>query len=926
MNRLIIILFVLFFSSELINGQVTSVNIDRNFNSLPLSELIRYLETKQDLKFFYLNKWIDSVVVIQTETPSSLGKVLSESLINTKLSYFTDNNRNIIITYQYHIESELPELFKSEERKNLSEQRSLDVSSFLKKEHMESLPEIKQNEPELIIVGTPGKVPATGKATISGVISEKETGQPIIGAVIYIDAAGIGTSTDKYGYYVLSVPNGIHELHLKYLGRKDQILRISVNGSGNLNLNMEEKLLELRGVVISADKEMSVKSLQIGLEKIDIQTIRQVSSTLGEGDLIKSALLLPGVKSVGEGASGFNVRGGGTDQNLILMDGSPVFNPSHIFGFFSVFNPDVVGEFKLYKSGIPSQYGGRLSSVLDISIKNGNLKKISVTGGISPIAGRLTIDGPVIKDKASFLISCRSSYSDWLLKRTNVPSLVNSSAGFLDLNAKLDYKINGKNHLTASGYYSEDQFRLNSDTLYYYSNLTANINLKHNFSKKMYGLVSAIYSSYSYSVRSLARIPYSFDLRYQINYIEGRTDFTWFLNSDHKLNFGANIIKYKINPGSLNPGGTGSVILPKKIPDEQAIETGIYMNDEFNVTSNLSVNFGLRYSGFFSLGPAEVYKYLPDAPRSIENRIDSVYYGKSKITNLEGGPEFRLTARYLTGPSGSIKLSYTDMYQYLQMISNTTAISPTDIWKVAGPNLPAQKSRQISLGFYKYLMSNKLLSSVEVYYKTTENILEYRGGSQILMNQDLEVDLLSGRGKAYGVEIMFKKEYGTLNGWISYTYSRSLIKVDSKYLIDQINQGKYYPSDYDKPHDITLVANYRFSRIHSISNTITYSTGRPITYPVAKYQFRERELIHYSNRNEYRIPDYFRWDISINFEGKLNKKTLRQSSMSISVYNLTGRANAYSIYFVSDEAKKVNGYKLSVFSRPIVSVSYDFRF
>jgi hypothetical protein len=394
----------------------------------------------------------------------------------------------------------------------------------------------------------------------------------------------------------------------------------------------------------------------------------------------------------------------------------------------------------------------------------------------------------------------------------------------------------------------------------------------------------------------------------------------------HKITFGSSITKYRINPGSLMPGSPESLILSRKIADEQALEAAIYINDEYDWTDNLSFSTGIRYSGFFSLGPSMVYTYMTDVPRSIYTRTDSVNYGKNSIIDYEGGPELRFLVRYKTGPSSSLKLSYTRMNQFLQMMSNTTAISPTDIWKLSGPNLPAQNSRQVSAGYYQYFLSNKIRSSVEIYYKTSNNILEYRGGTMIIMNPDLEVDLLKGTGKAYGIEIMLKKEYGALNGWIAYTYSKSLLKVDSRFLADQINQGNFFPSNYDKPHDFTLVTNYRFSRIHSVSSSITYSTGRPITFPVAIYKIRDREVVHYSNRNEYRIPDYFRWDMSLNFEGKLNREKLWQNNMSISVYNLTGRNNAYSIFFVSDPKEGVKGYKLSVFSQPIITVTYDFRF
>jgi hypothetical protein len=585
-----------------------------------------------------------------------------------------------------------------------------------------------------------------------------------------------------------------------------------------------------------------------------------------------------------------------------------------------------VKDFSLYKSSIPAQYGGRLSSVLDVNIKNGDLKKLSVYGGISPVSGRLTVDGPIIKDKASFLISARGSYSDWLLRKTKIPAFESSDAAFLDLNGKIGINLNEKNLITASGYFSTDQFRLNSDTLYNYMNINGSVKLKHTFSTKLFGLFSAIYSNYSYNLSSYSRPAYSFRLDYNIRYAEGRADFTWFSGMKYKLTFGSGVIRYGINPGSLNPGTDESLILAKKVANEQALEGSLYINDEYDLTDALSVSAGLRYSAFVSLGPSLVYSYPEDAPRYTYNRTDSTFYGKNRITDYEGGPELRLLLRYKTGQASSIKVSYTKMNQFLQMISNTTAISPTDIWRLSGPNLPSQKSRQVSAGYYRYIMAKKVLASLEVYYKRSKNILEYRGGSQIVMNPDLEVDLLRGQGNAYGMELMLKKEYGALNGWVSYTWSRSLIRTQSKYLADQINQGKYFPANYDKPHDFTLVSNYRFSRLHSISSTITYSTGRPITYPVGLYRIRDREVVHYSNRNEYRIPDYFRWDIAVNFEGKINRVKLWQNNMSISVYNLTGRNNAYSIFFVSDLREGVKGYKLSVFSQPVVTVTYDFRF
>lgn len=922
--KIIFVLLMVITAFNELTAAFPEVYITTNFDSRPLTELINYVEGKHNLAFFYKDDWIADIKVIQASAPVSLEDILKKSLENTDLNYFYDDPGNIIITSNYKITSSIHISQLKESPKVVKDIKDVEESSFIAKSITNTT--LNGSGEMVITIGVPGDLSRASKAVLSGYVKEKETGNPVPGAVVYVNDLNLGTITDIYGYYVLSLPPGNHELLYKFLGRKDVVVKILVNGNGKLDINMEEKMIELWGAVITANKEHNVRGLQIGLDKLDMQTIKYIPSNLGEADVIKSTLLLPGVQTVGEGAAGFNVRGGNTDQNLILMDGAPLFNSSHVFGFFSVFNPDIVNDFKLYKSGIPAKYGGRLSSVMDVSLKNGDLKKTGVSGGISPIAARLSVDGPIIKEKATFLISGRGSHSDWVLHNVDIPALKNSTASFYDLNAKLNYAVDEKNELSFSSYYSKDHFKLNHDTLYNYRNLNAALTYKHVFSTKVYSTLSGIYSGYGYSTESKTMGLYSYHMDYNIKYKEARADITWFLNTNHKINAGANIIQYKIDPGNMRPLGSESIILPVHLQNEQALETGIYFNDEHLISDRLLLSYGIRHSGFLTTGPVKVYHYHNEAPRSLLTRIDSTDIPENKIADRDNGFEPRFSARYITGSSSSVKINISKMYQYLHMLSNTTAISPTDIWKVSGPNLPSQKSWQYSAGFYKDMLSNTMEASIEIYYKNSKDLLEYRGGTNLLMNPDLEVDLLQGIGKAYGLEIMFKRKYGALNGWASYTFSRSLVKVDSEHLIDRINQGNYFPSNYDKPHDLTFVINYRFSRRHSISNTITYSTGRPITYPVGKYQFRDRELIHYSNRNEYRIPDYFRWDLSLNIDGNLKSKRLIRDSVSVSIYNLTGRNNAYSIFFVSDIAKKVQGYKLSVFAQPILSVTYNFKY
>lgn len=496
----------------------------------------------------------------------------------------------------------------------------------------------------------------------------------------------------------------------------------------------------------------------------------------------------------------------------------------------------------LYKGGIPAQYGSRLSSVFDVTVKNGNKNKISGKGGISPITGRLALEGPLFNKKGSFVIAGRSTYSDWILKKIDKPAIKNSNASFYDLNAKITYDLNERNSISRSFYLSSDYFKLNSDTFFNYNNINASISWKRTFTNKLYVIYSGIYSNYKYDIGSNSNPFNGFDLSYNIDYKELKADFSYFPNMNHTISFGASVIN------------------------------------------------------------------------------------TNKLIKPWGGPEYRISMRYKTGVYSSLKFTYNRSLQYLHMMSNSMAISPTDIWKMSNTYLPPQKGNQVALGFYRNFNKNLFETSVEVYYKTIRDLIEYKAGTEFLLNEHLETDIINGNGKAYGIEFLIRKKYGKLNGWLSYTYASTKIKVDGKYLEEKINHGEEFPADYDKPHDVTLVSNYKFSRRISVSSNVTYSTGKPITMPVAKYWYKGRELVHYSARNEYRVPDYFRWDFSVNLEGNLKINKLAHSSLSLSVFNVTGRDNVYSIFFISDEENQIQAYKLSIFAQPVFTVAYNFEF
>ena len=911
--------------SGLLSAQKPSMQIDENLNGLLFSKFVERVEEICPVNFFYNPLWVDSFYIEYPEHITDLTEILRQTLPREKITFVIDQDGNIVLSKDVLFQTRLLTDFFMVPKKLEERTEEEDNQIWLSKNETDVVSDQTTDETQIIYIGQVSKSNDGSRATISGYITDSETGEPVIGAVVYAEDLELGVVSDLDGYYVLSITKGSHILSFHFLGKKDIRYYVHLYSDGNMNVEMSEKITQLRGVEIIADRDRNVAGLQIGLAKIDVKSIKELPTAMGETDIIKAALLLPGVQTVGEAASGFNVRGGSTDQNLFLINNAPIFNSSHLFGFFSVFNPDMINEFKLYKSGIPANYGGRISSVFDIVTKPGNNKKFSANGGISPVTGRLTVEGPLIRDKSSFIIGGRTTYSDWILKRLKNPAFRNSDASFYDVNARINHDFNKKNSLNISGYFSHDYFRLNSDTTYYYTNRNATISLKHLFSDKLIGLFSGIYSRYDYRINSQGKPVSAFEMTYDINYREIKTDFTWFPRYDHKINFGASSIWYLLNSGNIYGIGEESAIAPLKLEDERGIESAIYFSDEYTVNQRLSLYMGIRLSSFLCYGPRTVYTYYDNLPKESYNIKDTTEYRKGSLIQPYYGPELRISVRYRLGSKSSVKISYNRMRQYLHMLTNTTAISPTDTWKLSDSHIRPQIGDQVALGFYHDFYKGVIETSAEIYYKKITDIIEYKGGAELLLNEMIETDLINGNGRAYGFEVMLKRKSGRLNGWLGYTYSRTWIRSMSDFPEEKINDGEFFPANHDKPHDLTIVGNYKFSRRFSVSSTFTYSTGRPITYPVAKYRYRNKFLLHYSDRNEYRIPDYLRWDLSMNLEGNLKSKKIAHGSWSLSVYNVTGRNNVYSIYFIS-ETRKVSGYKLSIFSRPIVTLTYNFRF
>jgi len=915
MKHLFVYLIITLSLALSLTAQEKDNRITGEFANLKFSDFVTELEQKYNYQFFYNPTHLYSLIVNFKANRQPLSEILNDVFKNTDIKYSIDHNQYVYITNRNSIITELPTYFFSKDF-NTNLTSDVDNSKFTEAE--------KVKTERVIVIGNRG-ANTKATATLAGYVRNVKSGESLIGATVMIEKPLIGAVTDGNGYYTITLPKGNHQLKISSLGMKGVEKSIIIHSDGRLNIDLEEDVLPLKEVIVESSRDETVMGLQMGLEKFDFKTMKQLPVALGEVDVIKTVLTLPGVQTVGEGTVGFNVRGGATDQNLIIFNDATIFNPSHLFGFFSAFNPDIVKNVELYKSGVPAEYGGRISSVLDISTREGNKRKWSGSGGISPITGRLALEGPIIKDKMSLLISGRSTYSDWLLSKIPSSTINKSEASFYDLNANLNYEIDSKNSLALTAYTSQDKFKLQSDTTYSYQNNVLGLKWKHIFNNKFFGTLTTNYSGYAYSINSLANPTNAFNLDYWIRQMQVKADFNYFLNSKHSLSFGIGSLRYDLDPGDYQPVGEESIVTPDKLQSEKALESFAYVGSQYEVSAKLLLYAGIRYSLFNNLGPHDVYVYPNGTTRDVTNIIDTLTYSKGEKIASYGGPEYRFSARYNYTRDASFKLSYNRHRQYLQMLSNTTAIAPTDVWKLSDTYIKPLIGDQISLGYYQNYNKRSLELSVEAYYKWMQNFLDYKGGAELIQNHHIETDVLNAKGNAYGIELMVKRTAGKLNGWVSYTYSRSLLQTKGNSSAETINRGSVYPSNYDKPHALNFIGNYKFNRRFSTSINIVYSTGRPITLPISKYNVDGVDRLIYSDRNQHRIPDYFRTDFSLNMEGNHKIKKLAHSFWSLSVYNISSRRNAYSVFFTSENGV-IKGYQLSIFGTAIPTLSYNFKF
>lgn len=907
--RLTILVCLLFFQINLDAQQDSKITWD--YSKQGFDEFVRSAESRLGLRFYYRDEWVENLKPGNFPGIETLNELLNKMFGESSLYFFIDESGNVVITKYFAVK--IPENTNSGE-----------VSYIPPTEYYQDKDEAKLSGNLYYDIGNPAQKNQPGNAVISGYIVNRDTKEPVAGVTVYNQKLSAGTISNEYGFYSLSLPRGTHLLQFSFIGMKERFININLYGNGEMNVEMTGMLIPLKETVVSAQKNVVLQRYEVGVEKVNITSFRLMPTSLGESDIIKSILLVTGVQSVGEGSAGFNVRGGSSDQNLILLYGAPVYNTSHFFGFFSAVNSDIIKDVTLYKGGIPGRYGGRISSVLDISSRDGNRKEFAGNAGISPVTTHLTIEGPVIKDTLTYLISGRTTYSNWIFRLIDDPSIRRSRASFYDLNARLTYDLNRNNKLELSSYLSHDAFRFNSDTVYSYDNKIFSLRWRHFFNSRFFNVTTINNSSYTYDVSSERNASEAFVLSHRISSTGFKSDFNWY-QGRHEVNYGLDLVRYKVNPGSYLPSGDSSLVVPRRIASEKAIETALYIEDKFILNDIVSLNAGIRFSTFHAIGPGEVMVYDPDYPRSASTIVDTLFFSGNRIFRSYSGPEFRASLNIRTSGNSSLKINYNRTRQYLHLLTNTTSISPTDTWKLSDYYLKPQTGDQYAAGFYQMLFKRNVEASVEIYYKKIRNMVDYKGGTRLIMNENIEKDLINAEGKAYGVELTLKKPEGRVRWSIGYTYARTFLRSLGKYSDEIINGGTWFPANFDKPNDLIVTFNYIFSRRFSLSSNYTYSTGRPITYPVATYYFGDQLLVYYSERNKYRIPDYMRLDLSMKVSGNLRSRKIAHPYWTFSVYNVLGRQNVYSVYF-KNENNNIKGYKLSVFGRAIPSLTFSFDF
>lgn len=881
---LLISIFLLPF--YLCSQNIKSISIDENANGVRLDAFLQEVEQKHDIDFIYEEDALNGLMVSGVDKKMYLSHYLAFVLEPFKLKVVKVKSNLFLII------DEAEKMEYGTRKGNYLILKS-------------------QGTPEIIV----------------GQVKDGDTNEAIPGAHVVDSQTEKGVLTDVNGNFSIRAPGKLFRLDIRYLGFETVSYLVAFSTFGaerRVEVTISPQSMELEEVTITSEgTDRNVKSQITGIEKLGIETIKKLPTFLGEIDPVKSLTTLPGVSTVGELSSGFNVRGGESGQNLIIQDGAIIYNPTHLFGFFSAFNPDFVKDVTLYKGGGPARFGSRVSSVLEVNLRNGNASRHSVSGGLGIISSRIGVEGPILKDRVSYLVGGRISYSNWLLRAVKNIQLQNSSAKFNDITAKVFAKINESNFISVTGYKSADDFSLASDSVINWGTTNASLKWGHTFKENLFSTLSFSSSNYYSGIENMDQAE-NFSYRNGVNNLWLKYDFVFKKEESAELNFGFDAVGTKLEPGKLKPllnkGNTKSI----DIEDQKTLETALYIQGNIDLNPKWAISAGLRYSNFIRVGKDNIYSFNYN---NFNGRypaiIDSVQYGAGEIIKKYGGFEPRFSLRYLVDENTSIKGSYNRTYQYLHLISNTASATPQDYWVASGPYLRPEIGDQVSLGVFRNLQNNSYELSLEGYYKLINNTVDYIDGADITLNKALEAGLMNGKGLAYGLELLARKNEGKLFGWVSYTFSRSLRQFQANEYFEGINEGDYYPAPYDQPHNLSLILNYKLGKRTTLSSNFSYSTGRPITIPISKFSYDAYlAVLNYSERNQYRIPDYHRWDLSLSIEGVKKKNSRFYGGWVFSIFNVYSRNNAYSIFF----SKYGTANKVSILGSVFPSVNYNFKF
>jgi len=899
--RILSFCFILSFPFGRLTGQTTPAIVHDSLNYIPYNDFFERLKTRDSVNIFYKPEWFENKKINSSFADLKLEEALLRVTRLCNLSYIViDKNSFVFVPFQAAFYQSTASKYS-----------------------------------DVLQVGNPDEYGKFTKATLKGKILDGVTGEPLAGATVNVEKLKIATTTDVNGNFSLTLPAGEHTVKLTYIGYEESTRKINLVSDGEASFGIIEKSVKLREVVVTAERaEFNVTGTQMSLVSLNVKNIRELPVSLGEKDIVRSMSLLPGIQTAGEFGAGFYVRGGSSDQNLILIEDVPLFNSSHLFGLTSTVNSDNVSGVTLLKAGIPARYGERASSIMNIRLGTDQSEKFRLTGGIGLLFSRLSFQIPVFNKKASLLIGGRSSYSDWLLHKIPDVDLMNSTVGFYDVNVLYTHRLNPDNKIILFGYYSDDKFAFSKNTNYAYNNIMASARWTHQFGRRLSSSTLAGLSLFDYGVSDLdtLHLPDAYKLRLNTQYYNMKSNFAWLPDDRHSVDFGVNAVLYKLRPGEQLPYGSESLVKPFSVQSEKGLEMAAYISDNFDILPRLSTEIGLRYVQYLSLGPSAVLTYLPGFPRSAKTISDTLHYGNNEISHSYPAIEPRISFRYILDDASSVKWSYNRINQFINLISNNSVISPADTWTLCNTNLRPLTSDQYAIGYFRNFVNNTYEISVEVYYKALKNVIEYKNGAQVFLNTHVETDLLSAGGYGYGIELYARKTSGPLTGWISYTYSRSMLRTAGLSDEEQINNNHYYPSNFDKPHNLVISANYHVSRRWRFSGTFVFNTGRPVTLPELKYTFQGNQLIWFSERNKYRLPDYHRLDIAISFDENLRLKKMWKGSWTLSVINVYGRNNTYSEYYAREDSRiykstgRTSFYKLYIIGTPLPTLTYNFVF